>query len=131
MFIVDPVQSRDWVKLKVITTVQGYGYSTRGTGAKFAVVILSIYCMVVVAHLPYAAITGISSTCWDSIGEVTALAMNSTPTERLRNTCASITKTRIYKLPVRILAARDGNLDGEHLELVFGEVEEEVAVKVV
>lgn len=64
--------------------------------------------------------TGISSTCWDSIGEVTALAMDSTPTVLLRNTCAGIMELNIYKLPVRVLAIRDSEGDGDHLELVFG-----------
>lgn len=67
---------------------------------------------------------GISSTCWDSIGEVTALAMNSTPTVLLKNTCAGIMELNIFKLPVRVLAMRDGDGDGEHLELVFGNVDE-------
>ena len=61
------------------------------------------------------------STCWDSIAEVTALAMNSTPTAALRNTCAGISELHIFQLPVRILAKRDDEEgDGEHLELVFG-----------
>ena len=69
--------------------------------------------------------TGISSTCWDSIGEVTALAVNSTPTTLLKNTCAGILELNIFKLPVRVLAFRDDEAgDGEHLELVFGDVDE-------
>lgn len=70
---------------------------------------------------------GISSTCWDSIGEVTALAMNSTPTVLLKNTCAGIMELNIFKLPVRVLAMRDSEGDGEHLELVFGNVDEKDA----
>lgn len=51
--------------------------------------------------------------------------MNSTPTTLLRNTCAGIMKLNIYKLPVRVLAVRDSEEgDGEHLELVFGNVDE-------
>lgn len=67
---------------------------------------------------------GISSTCWDSIGEVTALAMNSTPTTLLKNTCAGIMELHIFQLPVRVLAIRDTEGDGEHLELVFGNLDE-------
>lgn len=61
-----------------------------------------------------------SSTCWDSISEVTALAVNSTPTAALRNTCAGITGLQIFKLPVRVLVKQDEEGEGEHLELVFG-----------
>lgn len=70
-------------------------------------------------------LAGISSTSWDSIAEVTALAMNSAPTETLRNTCAGITKFHIFKLPVRIVTRKDDEGDGEHLELVFGGVKED------
>lgn len=65
-----------------------------------------------------------SSTCWDSIAEVTALAVNSSPSAALRNTCAGITELHIFKLPVRILAVTDEEGEGEHLELVFGKVDE-------
>ena len=50
--------------------------------------------------------------------------MNSTPTILLKNTCAGIMELNIFKLPVRVLAIRDSEGDGEHLELVFGEVDE-------
>ena len=70
-------------------------------------------------------LTGISSTSWDSIAEVTALAMNSTPTACLRNTCAGISELHIFKLPVRIFAIKDDEGEGEHLELVFGDVHKE------
>lgn len=33
----------------------------------------------------------------------------------------------IFKLPVRVLAVRDGEEDSEHLELVFGNVDEKNA----
>lgn len=70
-------------------------------------------------------VIGISSTCWDSIAEVTALAMNSKPTKALRNTCAGIRELHIFQLPVRVLAVPDKEGEGEHLELVFGEEETE------
>lgn len=86
---------------------------------------LFAYCILALSHILYAGITGISSTCWDSIGEITALAVNSTPSTLLRNTCAGITELNIFKVPVRILAFRDNeNSDGEHLELVFDDLDE-------
>ncbi|KAL8636072.1 MAG: hypothetical protein Q9228_006493, partial [Teloschistes exilis] len=65
--------------------------------------------------------SGISSNCWDTIAEVTAIAVNSRPTSALRNTCAGISEFHIFKLPVHILVSRDDEGEGEHLELVFGE----------
>lgn len=124
-FIIDPVESKDWLKLRVHTSFEGFAYNTTGATPKVAICFLLAYCVFALAHILYAAITGISSTCWDSIGEVTALAVNSTPSALLRNTCAGITELDIYKIPVRVLALRDKeNSDGEHLELVFGELDE-------
>lgn len=51
--------------------------------------------------------------------------MNSTPTAALRNTCAGITELHIFKLPVRVLVVKDEEGEGEHLELVFGNVDQE------
>ena len=124
VFQVDPLMAKDWVKFRVSSTVEGYAYNTQGTTTKLAISFLLAYCLIAIAHIIYAGISGMSSTCWDSIGEVTALAMNSTPTAALRNTCAGITELNIFKLPVRVLAFRDAEGDGEHLELVFGDLDE-------
>ena len=123
-FEVDPVASKDWIKLRVDTTFEGFSYNTRGKIPKIAIGFLLAYCLVALAHVLYAGTSGISSTCWDSIPEVTALAMNSTPTAALRNTCAGITELNIFKLPVRVLAFPDAEGEGEHLELVFGNLDE-------
>ena len=142
VFIVDPEESKDWVKLRVDSTINGYAYNIRGASPKVAISFLLAYCIIALSHVLYAGISGmnplhsltltfidclgISSTCWDSIGEVTALAVNSTPTVLLKNTCAGIMELNIFKLPVRVLAIRDSEGDGEHLELVFGNVDEKV-----
>lgn len=49
------------------------------------------------------------------------MAVNSTPSALLHNTCAGITELSIFKIPVRVLAFPDG--ESEHLELVFGELD--------
>ena len=124
-FVVDPVESKDWIKLRVYSTFEGFAYNTTGAASKVAICFLLAYCVSALAHIFYAGITGISSTCWDSIGEVTALAVNSTPSTLLRNTCAGITELNIFKTPVRVLVFRDNeNSDGEHLEMVFGDLDE-------
>ena len=124
-FVVDPVESNDWVKLRVYSVLEVFAYTTNGATSKVAICFLLTYCVFALAHIFYAGITGISSTCWDSIGEVTALAVNSTPSTLLRNTCAGITELNIFKTPVRVLVFRDNeNSDGEHLEMVFGDLDE-------
>lgn len=123
VFSVSPEHSKEWIKLRVDSTVEGFAYSIRGTAPKLAVATLICYCVFAVTHFIYTASSGTSFTCWNSIAEIAALAMNSTPTEKLRNTCAGISQTHIFKLPVRILASSGLSDSGEHLELVFGDVD--------
>lgn len=47
------------------------------------------------------------------------MAMNSSPTEVLQNTCAGIVRQRALKTSVKLLATTPG-----HLELVFGEIKD-------
>ncbi|KAL8772411.1 MAG: hypothetical protein Q9209_002362 [Squamulea sp. 1 TL-2023] len=125
VFNVDREQSRDWAKFHVDSTFQGYAYNMAGLAPRIAIAFLTLYCFLALGHVFYASYSGISSTAWDSISEVTALAMNSTPTAALRNTCAGITELRIFKLSVRVLVRNDVEGEGEHLELVFGDVDQE------
>ena len=57
-FVVDPEQSKDWIRLKVYSTLLGYAYNTSGAGSKVAIVFLLAYCALAIAHLCYAGITG-------------------------------------------------------------------------
>ncbi|KAL8732573.1 MAG: hypothetical protein Q9181_003904 [Wetmoreana brouardii] len=125
MFEVDPSKSQDWVTFRVDSTLEGYGYNTYSVPPRIAIAILTAYCLLVVGHTVYSGVTGVSANCWDTIAEVTALAVNSTPTAALRNTCAGITELHIFKLPVRVLVSKDEEGEGEHLELVFGQVDDE------
>ncbi|KAL9615115.1 MAG: hypothetical protein Q9167_000433 [Letrouitia subvulpina] len=129
IFKVDPQQAKDWVKLRVQSAAEGYAYSISGLAPKVTITILLVYCFLTVLHLFYTTLTGISSTSWDSISEFMVLAVNSSPTEKLRNTCAGIISMNIYKLPVRVLTSRDEADEDEHLELVFGSVDEGAAKK--
>ncbi|KAL8917164.1 MAG: hypothetical protein Q9208_008133, partial [Pyrenodesmia sp. 3 TL-2023] len=125
VFTVDPEESKEWVKFEMESALQGYAYNADSAPPRVAIGILMAYCIFAVAHICYLAISGMSSTCWDSIAEVTALAVNSSPTTALRNTCAGIAELHIFKLPVRILARTDEEDESEHLELVFGNVDKE------
>ena len=99
-------------------SVYGWLYSARGTTIILSITVMFAYCVLVFGHVIYSAISGVSSTAWDSTAELVALAMNSSPTEILQNTCAGIIGRKALKTPVRILATTPG-----HLELVFGAVQ--------
>ena len=58
VFEVDPDESKDWVKLHVNSTLQGYGYGTENASSRIAIAILTIYCIIAIAHLLYLGISG-------------------------------------------------------------------------
>ena len=60
VFEVDPVQSKDWVKLHVNSTLQGYAYNTQTVPPRFAIAVLTIYCIIALTHWSYTGISGIS-----------------------------------------------------------------------
>ncbi|KAL8835187.1 MAG: hypothetical protein Q9170_003433 [Blastenia crenularia] len=125
VFNVNPAESQNWVTLRMDSNLEGYAYNTLTTPPRVAIAILTLYCILALGHVIYSGITGMSSNAWDTIAEVVALAINSTPTAALRNTCAGISELHIFKLPVRVLVSKDVEGEGEHLELVFGQMDEE------
>ena len=59
VFQVDSQESKDWIKFRVSSKIKGYAYNTQGTPTKFAIGLLLAYCLVVIAHIIYAGISGI------------------------------------------------------------------------
>ncbi|KAL9018425.1 MAG: hypothetical protein Q9185_004268 [Variospora sp. 1 TL-2023] len=127
VFTVDPAVSKDWVRLRVDTAVEGYGFGIDGIATKLTAAVLLLYCTLVVAHLVYAALSGISSTSWDSVAEFLVLAVNSPPSIQVRNTCAGIQQMGVFRLPVRVLTSKDTDGEEDHLGLVFGAVDQATA----
>ncbi|KAL8793220.1 MAG: hypothetical protein Q9195_004156 [Heterodermia aff. obscurata] len=133
LFTVDASESADWLRLQVDSTIEGLAYSTNGLPVKFALAILIAYCVVAVTYVLCTSVTGVSSASWDTLAELTALAVNSPAAAELRNTCAGIASMALFKTQVRVEAIYedDGSREkdkfdqateppGGHLQLVFG-----------
>ena len=107
-------QSPDSVtKFTAQVTVNGYAYSMDGFTTWGSVLILLIYCTLAISHIVYLLWSGISSGSWDTISEITTLAMNSKRTDVLHNTGAGIDTIAVFQENVQVMAR------GEHLEFVF------------
>ena len=86
-----------------------------------AITLMTIYCTLAVSHTVYLMISGLSSDAWDSAAEIFALAMNSSPTQHLKNTCSGIIGLKPFRTRVRIIATSNTAVDkADHLEIVFG-----------
>ena len=60
VFTVDPEESKDWVKLRVDSTIQGYAYNIEGPAPKIAIAFLLTYCCFTLSHCFYSGISGIT-----------------------------------------------------------------------
>ena len=96
-------------------TADGYAYNIDGWTTSLSIMVHLIYCVLALGHTGYLLWSGISSGSWDTISELTTLAVNSKPTGLLKNTGAGIDTLTVFKENVQVMT------NGEHLEFVFGE----------
>lgn len=110
IFDVSAQEQQDATMFTMKATVNGYAYSSRGILQKSAMVVLLFYSMFAVFHTAYSLWTGYSSTCWDTLPEIAALAVNSERTDKLRNTGAGTATVGVYEEKVRIMV-KDNKLE--------------------
>jgi hypothetical protein len=80
----------------------GYCYSSSGIVQKAALVVLMLYVVFVFLHCMESVWTGFSTSSWGSPSEIAALALNSTPSERLHNIGAGINTVSVYEHRVQL-----------------------------
>ena len=100
--------------------VPGYGWNLDGIPIKIALPILLLYCVYALSYSLYTLFTGRSSNTWRSISDLTALAMNSTPTSALKNTSCGVGLTDTYR---KLVSVREVEKH-KRLEFVFKQDED-------
>ena len=58
VFDVNPEESVNWTKFHVESTLEGHAYNTINIPPKIAIAVLSLYCLLALAHVLHAIITG-------------------------------------------------------------------------
>ena len=82
----------------------GWAFNRRGSAAKFAMIALLLYVFIAFGHLLYTILwTRESSSSWDSISELVALAIRSDPPEALVNTGAGIETDETFEQRTRVI----------------------------
>lgn len=102
-FNISSAVARNSTEFRMEALVNGYAYSPTGVVQKAQLVIFAIYVAMVLAHISWSLITGLSSGSWGSAAEITALAWNSPPSESMANTGAGIDSTDVFKNNVKVL----------------------------
>jgi hypothetical protein len=113
IFVVSEEEKATATEFKFEAQVLGYAYSPRGKTQVAAMTVLSAYVLLVLCHIGYSVITGWYSSGWGTTSELTALAMNSDPTDKLKNTGAGIETIQVFSEKVTI------RLKDERLQMVF------------
>ena len=96
-------------KLTMQAHAQGWAYSASGSAAKFSILALLLYVLIAASHWIYSVHDQKTSSSWDSISELVALAMRSDQSETFVNTGAGIHSAGVFKKPTQIID-KDGRL---------------------
>lgn len=115
----DGIDTSNMLKAEVQVTVNGYGFWIESRTVLAAAVLLLIYCGFTLPHAIFVAISGVSYMSWDSITNLTTLAIQSSKTQALRNTTAGVAGNGVYKTPVKLRAV------GDQVEILFEDTEKE------
>lgn len=118
--------TEDHFHLKYDVYFDGLAYSPSGLPMVVSLLILLIYCFYVAIYTTIMFIKPLSSSAWDSIAELTALAILSAPTDKLHNTSAGVEMMNTFREPVNIRA-----VGSDHLEIVFHNDEQKRAADMV
>jgi hypothetical protein len=117
-FSISEDEARNAMQLVMKAEIEGYAYSINGKTQVAAMTVLSIYVLVVICHIGYSVWTGWYSNSWGSPSELTALAMNSTPSSRLENTGGGIETIRVFKEKVNI------KIKDERAQIMFQDIDD-------
>ncbi|KAK5455005.1 hypothetical protein LTS15_005725 [Exophiala xenobiotica] len=111
----------NWLRIDPVFSRYGYGYRWEGsTTAQFGIIILLVHVTLAIMHsafIMYKVLVvrdGLVSS-WTTMAEFLALAMNSSPSPRLQNTCAGVNTASTWRQEISVRETYRG-----HLELVVG-----------
>lgn len=111
----------NWLRVDPTFSRYGYGYSWNDSRiTQFGVIVLLIHLACAVGHTMYLvymifiARQGLVSS-WATISELLTLAMNSTPSLKLQDTCAGVDAAKTWRQVVSVRETQPG-----HLEMVVG-----------
>ena len=120
----------NWIRLNPTLARYGYGYKWHGSRTtQFGISVLLVHMLMAIAHTAFVFYRvllrgeGIGNA-FDTIGEIVALALNSSGSEKLQNTCGGIKDTETWRQVVAVRETYHG-----HLEMVVGNEAKERAVK--
>ncbi|KIW52060.1 hypothetical protein PV05_07731 [Exophiala xenobiotica] len=111
----------NWLSIDPVFSRYGYGYRWQGSAtAQFGIIVLLVHATLAIMHSVFilykVLVVRDGLVCsWTTVAEFLALAMNSSPSPRLQNTCAGVSTANTWRQEIAVREAYRG-----HLELVVG-----------
>ena len=115
--VLPPPADSDYVKLRMRVEVVGYAWYASGFSDYLATTVVVVYMLMALAHTSWVLTKGVTSSSWDTVTELLALALRSPKCDALRGSGAGIERLGTYGRITRLRAIEDGQ--GERLVLVI------------
>ena len=116
-------ENSDYVKLRMRMEVVGYAWYASGSSDYLATAVVVLYMLVALAHTVWVLAHGVTSSSWDTVTELLALALRSPISDKLKGSGAGIERLGTYRRLTRLRAMREAGeerlvlvLDGEELQ---------------
>ncbi|MDI1488725.1 MAG: hypothetical protein OHK93_008001 [Ramalina farinacea] len=113
-----------YVNLRMHIRVAGYAWYASGFSEYFAIAVALTYMLVALSHTVWVLATGVTSSSWDTVTELLALALESPVPEALKGSGAGIEKLGTYRRMVRLRARKEETGSGDERVVLVVDGEE-------
>jgi hypothetical protein len=100
-------------RMDIVLSRYGYGYGMNTVTKRFAAAVLLGPAAITLSTVAALALSKRISSSWSSVGELVALAINSKPTPKLKNTGAGVSRLDTWKEKVMV------RITDERLQIIF------------
>ena len=113
--LLSPEQMARSTVVPILMYIEGNGYGLSEIADILALVVICIYCFFALSHFFFMLSSGRCSKSWDSIGEISALLLNSERPQDFEHTSAGIEQIATFRRLVSVRATEDE----QRVEIVF------------
>ena len=115
--VLPPPANSDYVKLRMRVEVVGYAWYASGFSDYVATTVVVIYMLMALTHTVWVFTKGVTSSSWDTVTELLALALRSPDSHLLRGSGAGIERLGTYGRLTRLKVVKEEG--GDRLVLVI------------
>ena len=105
--VLPPPSHSNYVNLRMRVEVVGYAWYANGSSDYLAIAVVVLYMLVALTHTIWVLTQGVTSTSWDTVTELLALAVQSPVSDELRGSGAGIERLGTYARLTRLRAVRE------------------------